>query len=212
MKRKGTWFLAGAISAASVVLGGARPALAHCDTLDGPVVASARAAFAKGEVTPVLKWVRPQDEGEIHSAFASVLKVRAQGSEARQLADTWFFETLVRLHRAGEGAPYTGLKAAGAELGPAVEGADRALETGSVDALVKLVTDDAAASIRERFKHAYGARKHAEDSVAAGRAYVAAYVEYVHFVERLHVDATEPAGHGSGDEPTPHSGHGKEAP
>lgn len=210
MGRRGMWLLVGTVGALVALLGDARPALAHCDTLDGPVMASARAAFDKGNITPVLKWIRPQDEGEIRTAFASALKVRTQGQEARQLADTWFFETLVRLHRVGENAPYAGLKPAGAELGPAVEGADKALETGSVDALVKLVTDDVAAGIRERFKHAYGTKKHAEDSVTAGRAYVAAYIEYVHFVERLHADG--PAGHGSGEGTAPHSVHPKEGP
>jgi hypothetical protein len=33
-----------------------RIAGAHCDTLDGPVVMTAKAALEKGDVTPVLKW------------------------------------------------------------------------------------------------------------------------------------------------------------
>ena len=33
-------------------------ARAHCDTLDGPVVTTAKAALEKGDVTPLLKWVR----------------------------------------------------------------------------------------------------------------------------------------------------------
>jgi hypothetical protein len=37
---------------------------AHCDTLDGPVVATARAALDKGDVAPLLKWVRKDDEKE----------------------------------------------------------------------------------------------------------------------------------------------------
>ena len=86
-------------------------AWAHCDSLDGPVILEAKEALYRGDVAPVLKWVRPVDEGEITSAFLRTLAVRAQGDAARELADLYFFETLVRVHRAGEGAPYTGLKA-----------------------------------------------------------------------------------------------------
>ena len=40
-------------------------AFAHCDTLDGPVVKTARAALEKGDVTPILKWVTNEYETEI---------------------------------------------------------------------------------------------------------------------------------------------------
>ncbi len=168
---------------------------AHCDTLDGPVVLAAKAALEKDDVTPVLKWVKPEHEGEIRAAFKKTLAVRSKGPEAKELADMYFFEALVRVHRAGEGAPYTGLKPAGSDLGPAVAGADKALETGDIDSLVKLLTEDAAAGIHKRFHHAFEAKKHAEDSVEAGREFVEAYVEFVHYVERLHNDAITSAVH-----------------
>jgi len=75
-------------------------AFAHCDTLDGPVVAMARIALDKGDVTPLLKWVRPEEEKEIRAAFQKTLAMRAKGSEAKEFADMYFFETLVRIHRA----------------------------------------------------------------------------------------------------------------
>ena len=181
--------------AAVLALGVAASARAHCDTLDGPVVKEARTALEKGDVTPLLKWVRKEDEGEIRTAFAEARAVRGGGPEARALADRYFFETLVRIHRAGEGAPYTGLKPAGSDLGPAIAGADEALESGSVDELVKVVTDQAAAGIRERFRRVAEARRYANNSVEAGRQYVAAYVEFVHYAERLYDDAAQSGGH-----------------
>ncbi len=171
---------------------------AHCDTLDGPVVKTAKAALEKGDVTPVLKWIKKDDEKEIKDLFQKTLTVRSKGREAQELADMYFFETLVRIHRAGEGAPYTGLKPAGA-VEPAVLEADRALESGSADNLVKLVTDASAIGIRERFHKAYEARKHADHSVEAGREFVEAYVEFTHYVERLHMDATAVSEHHHGE-------------
>jgi len=156
----------------------------HCDTLDGPVVQAARTALKSGQVNPVLAWVRPADEPEIRAAFARALVVRTAGAEARGLADTWFFETLVRVHRAGEGAPFTGLKAAGQDLGPAVPAADEALERSSLDAVEKLLVDAVRTGLRERYARVMAKKPPASD-VAAGRAWVEAYVPYVHYVEGL---------------------------
>jgi hypothetical protein len=183
---------AAALAVAAVIAMTPRPALAHCDTLDGPVVSDARAALAAGDVGPVLKWVQPADEAAIRSAFARTLEVRRAGDAARELADTWFFETLVRIHRDGEGAPYTGLKP-GDEVEPGIAAADQALATGEVDDLVAEVSAEVADGIRSRFERVTATREHADHNVQAGRAYVAAYVEFIHFVEGLH--AALAAGH-----------------
>ncbi len=161
---------------------------AHCDTLDGPVVMTAKKALEKGDVAAVLKWVKKDYEQEIRTAFQKTLAVRAKGPGARELADMYFFETLVRLHRAGERAPYTGLKAAGA-VDPAMAAADRALETGTVDGLVKNITNAMSSGIRERFARAIEKKQHADESIDAGREFVEAYVEFVHYVERLRLGA-----------------------
>ena len=168
-------------------------ARAHCDTLDGPVVMDARAALAAGEVTPVLKWIAPEDEATIRRVFEHVLKVRRTGDEARSLADMYFFETVVRVHRASEGAPYTGVKPAGTDPGPIVRAADAALTAGSVDALVTKVTHHVDEGIRERFARAKTAKPQKDDTVEAGREFVSAYVQFVHYVENLH---SAVAGHG----------------
>ncbi len=168
--------------------------LAHCDTLDGPVVTDAKQALEKGDVTPVLKWVTKENEGEVRKAFEKALAVRSKGPEAKELADLWFFETLVRLHRAGEGAPYTGLKPAGAAE-PIVTLADKALEGGSVDGLAVHVGHTVANGIRKRFGAAAEAKKHADESVEKGRAFVGAYIEFVHYVERLNNAAAASAAH-----------------
>lgn len=128
-------------------------AQAHCDTLDGPVVSDARTALADGDVTPVLKWVKADDEPEIRKAFEKTLSVRKLDAGARDLADTYFFETLVRVHRAGEGAPYTGLKAAGA-VEPVVAKADLALEQGNGAELAQTIAAHVEKGILERFGHA----------------------------------------------------------
>jgi hypothetical protein len=169
-------------------------AAAHCDTLDGPVITTARIALEKGDVTPVLKWVKKEDEEKIREAFDKTVTVRTKGPAARELADMYFFETLVRIHRAGEGATYTGLKP-DTEVDPAIALADKALESGSVDKLVRVLTDATAKGIRERFRRALEARKHADESVIAGREFVEAYVIFTHYVEGVHASVKGGAEH-----------------
>jgi len=175
--------------AALVMLLQAGTAFAHCDALDGPVVQAARSALAAHDVTPVLRWVGPQREAEIKAAFARTLEVRKLGGNAEALADTWFFETVVRIHRAGEGEPFDGLKPAG-QIEPVLAMADETLDRGRVDALVSQLTTHVSSGVAERFKRALEAKAHANDSVEAGRRYVEAYVEYLHYVEALHLAGT----------------------
>lgn len=173
------------------------PVLAHCDTLDGPVVQAAKNALEKGDVKLVLIWVKEDGEAEVHQAFQDALKVRKLGADARKLADRYFFETLVRVHRAGEGEPYTGLKPAGTDAGPAVEAADEAVKAGKVEPVVKLVSEATVHAVRERFEQMQAASKYDPADVEAGRKYVAAYVVFLHTVDGIYEKAKAPA-HGAG--------------
>lgn len=168
---------------------------AHCDSLDGPVIKDARVALDKGDVTPVLKWVKKDHEGEVRDVFKQALTVRGKGSDAKSLADRFFFETLVRVHREGEGAPYTGLKPADS-VDKGIEAADVALHSGSVKKLANNISSAISEGVEERFKVVLERKKHAAHSVETGREYVEAYVDYVHFVEGVHNLATHGVSHG----------------
>lgn len=113
---------------------------AHCDTMNGPVVTAARKALDAENVDLVLIWVQKEDEGQIKEAFQKTVAVRKLSPEAKDLADMYFFETVVRVHRAGEGVAYTGLKGGETEVHPGIEAADHALEEGSAAALLEHVT------------------------------------------------------------------------
>lgn len=176
------------IAAGAVVVLMGRPGMAfsHCDTMDGPVIKAAQKALDTGDVNLVLIWVQKKDEGDIKKAFEQTLTVRKLGPEAKSLADMYFFETLVRIHRAGEGAPYTGLKPAGQDLGPAVPAADKALAGGDPKPLLKLLTDAVHEGLHKHFMAVKAKKNYKKDDVEAGREYVGAYVPYVHYVERIY--------------------------
>ncbi len=184
----------------AVALLAPQSALAHCDGMDGPVVKAAQQALATGNVNLVLAWIQSKDEPEIRAAFSRTQSVRKLNPEARQLADRYFFETLVRLHRAGEGEPYTGLQPAGRDLGPAIPAADKAIESGSVETLAKMISDAAGNGVRKRFQEIAARQNFAKDDVAVARGYVKTYVEFVHYVEGLH-EAIHRGGHEDSHDP-----------
>ncbi len=160
---------------------------AHCDTEDGPVVTAAKKALETGNVNLVLIWVKKDDEAEIKKVFEKTLKVRKLSPEAKELADRYFFETLVRIHRAGEGESYTGIKPVGAEVEPGIVAADKAIENGSVDNLIKELSTQLINGVRERFNNVLEKKRHKDESVESGREYVKAYITFIHYVERLHL-------------------------
>ena len=158
------------------------PVYAHCDSMSGPVVKATQSALAAGKLDPVLKWVGADDEPAIRDAFKLALTVRGESAAAKHVADQYFFETLVRIHRATEGEGFTGLKPVGC-VDPAIAAADSALESGNVDQLADETATAVRQAIQQRFTDAYNKRKVADQSVEQGREYVHAYVEYTHFVE-----------------------------
>jgi hypothetical protein len=114
------------------LLFGLQSANAHCDALDGPVARAVEKALETGNVNPVLAYAPAAAEAEIRAGFEKSRKVRGLGAAARALADQAFMETVIRLHRAGEGAAYTGLKPAGADYGPIIPAAEHAVATGDL--------------------------------------------------------------------------------
>src|SRR5690606_5334717 len=148
---------------------------------------------------PLLKWVDEKDEAQVRSAFQQTRTVRELSTEARELADQYFFETLVRLHRASEGEAFTGLKPVGTPVDAAVRLSDQALETGESSVIVEPITNKVRQGLTERFEKAAEAKAQSEQSTEAGREYVAAYVELVHYAKAIHLMA---AGHGD-----PHAVH-----
>lgn len=177
---------------------------AHCDTMDGPVIAAAQKALETGNVNPVLAWVRTTDEAALREAFRRTQEVRRLSPAAKRLADSYFFETLVRIHRGGEGEPYTGIKPAGADPGPAVRAAERSLAEGTPEPAAKLLGEAIHRGLHERYEAASKLRGYKPDDVEAGRRYVEAYVRYLHYVEKLFEDAGGQTAH---DSPGPAHAH-----
>lgn len=175
----------------------------HCDSLDGPVVKAAMRALEANDVDLVLPFVYKPGEDEVRKAFEQVVQARqADGALTREVVDRYFFETVVRVHRAGEGAPYTGLKPAGLSVGPVIPMAERAIEIGSVDDLVEML----CGAVRSEVKQRYGRMRRLQDgratSVEDARAYVEAMLGFEVYTHKLYqcITADPHQPHREGDE------------
>lgn len=156
---------------------------AHCDTKDGPVVAAAIKAIQQKNVNYALIWIKSVHEKELREAFASTMKVRVLSSEARKLADNYFFETLVRLHRSGEGMAYTGIKPRGVPIDKRIVAADKSIALGNLSPLRELVPENKFPELEKRFEKVMSLKRFDVNNIKEGRKYVEAYVQFFHFAE-----------------------------
>ena len=178
-----------------------RPASAHCDTADGPAVVDGRRALSQGNVNIALKWVMSEGEDELRAAFDRAQRVRAVGGEAAALAEQWFLENMVRIHRAGEGAGYDGIKPAGSHVPAQVRAADEALEKGSIEPLRGLIDAERWPELEKRFDKAIALKHFDDDDLPAARTYMDAYVSFFKYAEghdHEHGHGHHGHGHGGG--------------
>jgi len=156
---------------------------AHCDTMDGPLIADARKALGQNNVNYVLKWVSSANESEIRDAFNLVMKVKGLSPEAKELSKKYFFDTLVRIHRAGEGVPFTGVKPSGTPIDEKVLAADKSIEIGNLSPLTGKVSKGDIPELTKRFDKVMSLKNFDVNNVEAGREYIEAYVQFFKFAE-----------------------------
>ena len=170
------------VALAMVVLRPVR-AYAHCDTMDGPAAQDGRRALETNNPNHALKWIGAEHENELREIFTLAQTARVQGREAREVADRWFLENLVRIHRAGEGAPYTGLKPSGGTVDEKVAAADRCIDVGTLEPLAGLVPAERLPDLQVRLAEVLARKRYDLDDLESGRAYVEAYLSFFKLAE-----------------------------
>lgn len=190
-------FLASARSLTAALI---QPASAHCDTEDGPAVQDGRRALETGNANYALKWVHPHGEQEVRASFDAALAARGSAQAAQ--AARAFLETLVRVHRAGEGAGFEGIQPTGTELAAEVLAADAALDAGTIEPLRGLIPEDRWSELEKRFDVALAKKAFEIDDLDAAREYVAAYVHFFKYAEGEDEHHSHDGHHGS-----QHAGH-----
>lgn len=175
--------IGGIIAALAITIMMPLTASAHCDTMEGPTVADGIKAMESNNVNYVLKWVQPEYEKEITQIFNQSMKVKDLSPEAKELSEQYFFGNLVRIHRAGEGAPFTGLKPTGTPIDERVQAADKSIELGNLSPLENMIDKDKIPELKERFENVMALKNFDVNDVDAGRKYIEAYVKFFKFAE-----------------------------
>jgi hypothetical protein len=175
-----------------------RPAQAHCDSVQGPVVQAALKALDTGNVKLVLPYIQPADEAELTAAFNHARSVRKLGPEAKKLADQYFFELTVRLHREGEGAAYTGLT--NEPVPASIQAADKAMQTGKLEGVVHLLNEAVEHGVAEKYEAVVKARENAKklNTVEAQRERAEAELIFEKYIYELYTAATAASPHAEG--------------
>ncbi|WP_042337678.1 DUF6448 family protein [Bacillus andreraoultii] len=158
-------------------------ASAHCDTMDGPVITDAKKAIETNNISYISKWVLPEDEEELSNIYKQTMEVRELSPEAQTLADQYLYENLVRIHRAGEGAPFTGVKPEGTPFAPEIVAADTSIEVENLDPFNGVIDEEKMPEIEEAFEQVLATKEFDVNDVDAGREYVNSYVVFTHLAE-----------------------------
>lgn len=182
-----------------------RSANAHCDSIDGPVVMAAKKALEKGNINYVLPYVYEDGEAEIRKAYQTTMETRKAGPDVRDIVDQWFYETVVRVHRTGEGATYYGLKPANIDYGPALPAAVNALQTGSTTEVKQLILETIETELDKRFAEIKDLPT-AVNNVTQARKRVQAELMFEKYVHQIYGDITSIPGHGEAGEAGAHEG------
>lgn len=167
---------------------------AHCDTMNGPVITAAKIALKTNDVKLILIWVSPQDEATITELFNKTIKLRKISPEVQELAYRNFFENLVRIHRAGEGEPFTGIKDS-TEVEPPIAVADKALQTGNLADVFKMLNGSIEKGVSGKFDLMMSRKNYDKGNVDAGREFVESYVTFMHYVESIYASANASTEH-----------------
>ena len=187
----------GIVAAVGIMVMSPLTASAHCDTMEGTTVADGFKAMDTNNINYVLKWVQPKYEKEITEKFNLSMKVKDLSPNAKVLAEQYFFSELVRVHRAGENAPFDGLKPYGTPIDEKVKAADKSIEVGNLSPLEGLLEKEKMPELKERFERVMALKNFDVNNVEAGREYIEAYVMFFKFAEgeEEHHGAVE--GHGA---------------
>jgi len=158
----------------------------YIDSMDGPVVKAAEKALDMEDVKHVLPFVSFEDEDEIKDSFEKTLLVRELSADAAELADYWFFETTVRLHRKEEEKTYTGLKSAGIDWGPIIPKIDQAIETENIDELLNFILNFIREDINSRFDDLLSKKDYDINDVEDARDYINSREEFIEYTRKFY--------------------------
>ena len=151
----------------------------HPHSRNGPLMKAAQMALVTGNVNYVLIWVPEESENTLKNLLEKTCCERSARKNMQNRAIDWYFDTVSRFHSANKGALYPYLKPGGLDESLFAVKVERAVETGNFDEIIEIIPDTHAADVRERFHHVMDKSNFDRNNIAAGRAYVSAFFDFL---------------------------------
>jgi hypothetical protein len=164
------------------------------DITNGPVLKAAKLALETGNVNYVLIWFPEESENKLKNLFEKTFCERRAGKDVHGVTIDWYFETLSRLHRDRDGALYTCMKPNGLDVSPVVPKAERAIETCNAEEIIEVVPKTMEGDLRQHFHYVMEKRNYDVNNIIAGRAYVAAFIDFIVYLHNLNTSTSGEVG------------------
>lgn len=165
------------------------------DMTNGPVMGAAKMALDKGNVNYVLIWVPEESENKLKNLFEKTFCESRAGKDMEDIAINWYFETVKRLHRAGERRLYTCMNPDGSDERSVVPKVKRAIETGEADEIIGFIPKTKEHDFRHRLHHLIEKKNYDVNNVAAGREYVAEFIDFIIYLHHFCTSSSGESGH-----------------
>jgi hypothetical protein len=169
--------------------------LLHYDTRNGPVMKAAKIALETGNVNYVLIWVPEESENQLKNLLEKTFCKRRDGKDVQDVTIDWYFKTVSRLHRSGERVLYTCIKSEGLDENQIVVNLERAIEIGDVEEIMGGIPNTREGNLRQRLRNVMDKRNYDVNNIAAGRAYVSAFIDFIVYVHNLSASIPGEEGH-----------------
>ena len=157
----------------------------HHDAVNAPDMKAAKMALETGNANYVLIWVPEESENKLKNLLEKTCCERSARKNMQNCAIDWYFDIVSRFYSANKGALYTCLKPGGLDESLIAVKVERAIETGNFEEIIGIIPDAHAADVRERFHHVMDKSNYDRNNIAAGRAYVSAFIDFLTYVHTI---------------------------
>ena len=152
---------------------------------NGPVRKAAEMALVTGDADYVLLWVLKESENTLKNLLEKTCCERNSQKYVQNNSPDWYFETVNRLFERSWKTDFSGRDSGGFDENPIVRMVQRAIESGEINELCRIVPQPERDDLMQRFIDLIHKRNYDLHNLAAGRAYVSAFLDFTGRVHNL---------------------------
>jgi len=152
---------------------------------NGPVIIAAKKALETGNPNYVLIWVPEESENTLKNLLEKTFCERSTRKNIQNRGIDWYFESVNRLHFTCRWPHCPGMTSDGSDMKMIVSMVERAFETGNCEEICGVLPIAHTAEVKLRFHNVMNKRNYTVDDIAAGRAYVSAFIAFIAYLHNL---------------------------